>query len=115
MKKYMLLAAFGVLAASTSVYAGDITSGTATGYGVEIQGQKGTETAKTIGRLSNNVSANFQYDSTTYAVVTKHKTGNKEYGSSSGDTKLFYKDSTALTPSDPTKSDSSAFDGWSSL
>jgi hypothetical protein len=113
MKKYMLLAAFGVLAASTSVYALD--AGTASGYGVEIQGQKGSETAKSIGRLSNNVSANFQYDSVSYAVITKHKTGNKEYGSSSGDTKLFYQDQTALTPTDPGESDSSAFSGWSSL
>jgi hypothetical protein len=115
MRKYMLLAAFGVLAASTSVYATDITAGTETGYGVEIKGVKTGETAKSIGRLSNNVSANFQYSDVTYAVITKHKTGNKEYGSSSGDTKLFYQDQTALVPSDPQQSDSSAFSGWSSL
>jgi len=99
-----------IFAGSTSAFAEQPI-----GYGKEVMGQKGTETARSIGKLYNNVAANFNYDSTSYAVNTKHMNGTKQYGSSSGDTKLFYAETTAKTPDAPGASDSSAYDGWSSL
>jgi hypothetical protein len=112
MKRYIAIIALFMFAGSTSAFAASL----AAGFGKEVMGQKGSETTRSIGKLSNNVAADFNYDSTSYAVTTKHKNGTKEYGSSSGDTKLFYKEYTAAqTPEAPSASDSTAYNSWSSL
>jgi hypothetical protein len=111
MKKYIALIALFTFVGSTSAFAASL----AADYGKEIMGQKGSETARSIGKLSNNVAANFNYDNSSYAVNTKHMNGTKQYGSSSGDTKLFYQEVTTKLPSAPSASDSSAYNGWSSL
>jgi hypothetical protein len=111
MKKYIAIIALFTFAASTSAFAASL----AADYGKEVKGQKGSETARTIGKLSNNVAANFNYDSTSYAVNTKHKSGTKQYGSSSGDTKLFYQEVSTLLPGAPDTSGSDAYNSWSSL
>jgi len=68
---------------------------------------------------SKNVEIHIKGVAQTYAAVSGHLNGNREFGSSSGDPKLYWKGKdagTAVAAADVTASDSSAFGtGWSAL
>lgn len=67
-------------------------------------------------RTSKNVELNALGNTTTYAAVSGHLQGDKEYGSASGDSKIYFQAKTeGAQPSDPSASDSSAFADWSAL
>jgi hypothetical protein len=76
-------------------------------------------------RTSTNVTLIALGTTSTYAAVAGHLNGTREFGSSSGDSKLYWqsKEVGAVTQTAPTESDSSAFvgddgkpaDGWSAL
>ncbi|AJY71625.1 hypothetical protein RW64_19780 [Geobacter sulfurreducens] len=117
MKKIVILMAFGALALAGTAFAGDISSGNVSGEAVELKGKKTGGSAQTIGKLSTGVKLGVNYDNTSYAFITKHKSGTKLYGSAAGDTKLYVQEGTTgdLTTA-PSNSDSTDFQtGWSSL
>lgn len=73
-----------------------------------------------IAKLSANVMASINYNTATYAVVTKATNGTKIYGTASDDTSIYAKDGTAKTALVAgdlgDASDSSAFDaGWTEM
>jgi len=117
-KRCIVLFAAAMLFSSGAVYAADLTASgdvTANG-GVEVTGTKTGGSTSSIGKLSNNVKLGVRYDTQTYAFTTKHSMGSKKYGSSSGDTKLFYLDEDKTVDlSAPSASDSSAFTSWTVL
>ncbi len=117
MKKILCAAMLISLASPSFTFAGTITTGSVSNPGVAITGQRGTLPVQPLGQLSNNVSLGIAYSANTYAATTKHLNGTKMYGSSAGDTKIFFQDSTTGTlVTAPGNSDSSAFSsGWSSL
>ena len=70
-------------------------------------------------RASNNVEVHGSGNATTYAATSGHLNGDKEYGSSSGDSIIYKHDKTkGSTVDDPASSDSSQFtasNGWTGL
>ena len=69
-------------------------------------------------KTSTNVTLMTNASATAYAATSSHLNGNRQFGTASGSTLLYYKDKTsgATLNSAPTKSDSSEFGaGWSSL
>lgn len=117
MKKIFALMALGSIVVTSAAYAADISSGSVSNEAIELKGQKGTGGAQTIGKLSTGVKLGVNYDNTSYAFITKHKSGTKLYGSAAGDTKLYVQEGTTgdLTTA-PSNSDSTDFQsGWSSL
>jgi hypothetical protein len=67
--------------------------------------------------LSNNISLNYLYatDGLGYVLGTYHTSGSRTYGSSSGDTYIFWVDETAGTlPAAPTGAETAGF-SWTSL
>lgn len=115
-KRCIVLIAAMMLVAGGTAYAGSLTTDGVSAAGVEITGTKTGGNAMSIGKLSNNVKLGVNYNSETYAFTTKHGMGSKKYGSSSGDTKLFYLDEDKTVDlSAPDASDSSAFTSWTVL
>jgi hypothetical protein len=118
MKKIATLLAIAFFATCGSAFATDLSSGSASAAGAQISGTHGSSSS-TIGSLSTNVKIVVQFSPSTFAAITKHYNGVKTYGTSSGDTKLFFKDGTAgsdVNTSDCGASDSTNFDsGWTSL
>jgi cytoskeletal protein RodZ len=69
-------------------------------------------------QASSNVKVYASSAAQTYAAISAHLNGDRIFGASSNETVIRYtsKDTgTAITASNLTKSDSSAFSGWSSL
>lgn len=118
MKKTILLIVMVLLVSAGSALA---TTFDAAG-GQAITGTKTGQNAVAMGKLSNNVSLRCIYDTTTptgFSATTKHLSGNRTFGTSYDDTRIYYKDATvgkSVTEENTvTVSDSSAWDGWSSL
>lgn len=68
-------------------------------------------------KLSNKVSLAYKAETTAglgYTVGTYHATGTKSYGSSSGDSKIFFRDATGVVPPStaPTGTGSADFTAW---
>lgn len=116
MKKIFALMALGSIVVTSTAFAAEITGGI-TNEAIELKGQKGSGGTQTIGKLSTGVKLSVKYDNTSYAFITKHKSGTKLYGSAAGDTKLYVKEgSTGDLTTAPDNSDSRDFQsGWSSL
>jgi hypothetical protein len=116
-KRCIVLFAVAMLFSSGAAYAGDLASGDVTAVaGVEVTGTKTGGITSSIGKLSTNVKLGVSYNTQTYAFTTKHSNGSKKYGSSSGDTKLFYLDEDKTVDLEaPDASDSSAFTSWTVL
>lgn len=70
-------------------------------------------------KVSKGVSVKYtpEVAGLTYAMSSFHSSGTKSYGTSSGDTRIFMKDSTSLTdpPSAPAANTSADFSGWTTL
>lgn len=117
MKKIVALMTFGALALAGTAFGADISSGSVSNEAVEIKGTKTGGSAQTIGKLSTGVKVGAAYDSSSYAFITKHKSGTKLYGSAAGDTKLYVQEgSTGALTAFPSTSDSTDFQsGWTSL
>lgn len=116
MKKILFAAAIVSLLAPSFAFAASATPAP----GAQVTGTRTNNNPQPLGQLSNNVTLTVNYSSSSYAVATKHLNGTKIYGTSSGDTKIFFKDGTAgtalLNTDLGTASDSGAFtSGWSSL
>lgn len=115
-KRCIVLLAGLMLVAGGSAYAADLATGSVSAAGVEVLGQKTGGNTSSIGKLSNNVKVGVAYTNTTYAFTTKHNNGSKKYGSSAGDTKLYYLDEAKETTLvAPTANDSGAFTSWTVL
>lgn len=81
----------------------------------------GKAVQKTIGKTSTGVSVGGITATNGYAIVTQHKNGNKEYGSSHDSTAIYMIDAVAGTPkvTAPTQVGSGDFvvsgSGWSTM
>ena len=119
MKKLSVIIAIVALTSLSAVSAFAATAaGTAfTKIGDAITGAKdagGTE--QSIGTLSSKVGINVNWSTTSFSANTKHESGTKTFGSSSGDTKIFSVESTGATPAAPSANDSGAYtSGWTSM
>lgn len=115
-KRCIVLIAASMLLMGGSVYATDLATGGVSAAGVEIKGQRTGGTVQSLGKLSNNVKLGATYNKDTYAFDTKHDSGTKQYGSSAGDTKLYYLDvAKTFVLTAPNASDSTAFTSWTAL
>jgi hypothetical protein len=69
--------------------------------------------------LSNNVSLDYAAvadDGLGYALVTYHSSGTRTYGSSSGDSGVFWQDNTAVAaPTAPSGTASADFGSWTEM
>ena len=115
MKK--IIAAFAsvaVIASASSAFAG-FSTGDANGSLVV------GSTVKATLKLSANVSVEYKANTTTapnlgYSLATSHSSGSKTYASSSGDTRIFFKDVTASSaPAAPAAGASADFSGWTAM
>ena len=121
MKKTISLMIVVLLVSAGAAFATDFTAS----GGQAITGTKTGQNAVAMGKLSNNVSLFCVYDTTTptaFGAITKHLSGNRTFGTSYDDTRIYYKDATvgktvtADSANQITVSDSSAWStGWSSL
>ena len=121
MKKIATLLVFAVFATAGSAFAGTTVlapAGGVSGAAVQVQGMRTGGKWSIIGSLSSSVKIVINSNPSTFAIVTKHYNGTKFFGTSSNDTRLFYKDSASgldVAACNCTASDSSAFLSWSSL
>lgn len=114
MKKTVSLLIIAILVVPSFAFAATFTSAAA----AAITGTKTGGSAQPLGQLSSNVKLVSVYTAAAFAAATKHLNGTKQFGSSSGDTKIFSKDLAAGTdvPATPSAGDSSAFaSGWTSM
>jgi hypothetical protein len=108
MKRIIVLTSLMMLIA-TSAFAVKINNGGAI-----------TGDTKSLGKLSTNVSLVVVYSDTQFSAATKHLSGNRTFGTSSTDTRIYYKEvatGVEAVAGDVTNSDSSDFQsgGWSGL
>jgi len=67
-------------------------------------------------KTSKNVEIHVLSDAQSYAATAAHLNGDREFGSASSDSVIYYQSKAKNTnASDPTASDSGAFSGWSQL
>ncbi|MDQ7031445.1 MAG: hypothetical protein Q9M37_01830 [Desulfonauticus sp.] len=68
-------------------------------------------------KTSNNVKILVNSEAQSYAAVSGHTNGDREYGAASDTTKIYYKSKTPGTElsDSPSESNSTSFDGWSEL
>ena len=123
MKKTISLMVIVLLVSAGSAFAAATSPLVAQG-GQAISGFKTGQNPVALGKLSNNVSLRCVFDPTTptaFAATTKHLSGNRTFGTSYDDTRIYYKDATVgkIVSDENTydKSDSSewASGNWSSL
>jgi len=83
------------------------------------------DTTTTVGtpaasvKVSKNVQIKYTPEDTglTYSMTSFHTSGTKSYGTSSGDTKIFMKDSTSIEspPAAPAAGASADFSSWTAM
>lgn len=123
MKNTILFSLAVLLITNTSFAATTtMTSKAVTTAGAAIKGGADSTTADAstnpLVRLSTGVSAAALYDSTGYALVTKHVKGSRLMGTSYDSTKIFFKtDPAGILISDevPTTSTDAGFSAWTSM
>ena len=97
MKKIAILSVFLFMVTVGSAFAavGDFPAGTAGSLTVPT----GTATVTAIVKLSNKVGLQYTKQATGlgYVVATSHTSGTRTYGSSSGDSKIYYVDTLATS------------------
>ena len=112
MKKILLVVMVFTLIASGAAFA-------ATGTVAAGEEVNDTTSGNIIAKLSSGVTLGFDTVATSYTIATKHNKGPKAYGSSAGDTKIYFNDlgaSTALpTVDDSTNTYFAAGSGWSEM
>ena len=118
MKKIIAFIALMLIVSSGTVFAAG--SPYTSAAGATISGKKTNGSDQPLGKLSSNVYLKCNFDPTTFAAATHHLNGSKQFGSSSGDTRIFVKDrapgTATAAPDDLSASDSTAFDNtWASL
>lgn len=85
--------------------------------GAAVTGTKTGGIAQPLGTLSSNVTMAVLWDLSTFSATTKHLNGTKQYGSSSGSTKIYNKDLATGTAAPTTPDDSTAafFSAWTAM
>jgi hypothetical protein len=108
-KTGIVLALFMVLVSAASVFASETFTD---------EGNANVTGVMADYKASNNVTILCTSAASSYAAFSGHLNGERQYGSSSGDSGLYWSDKTegtAITTA-PTASDSSEFDsGWTAL
>lgn len=92
-------------------------------FGYDSPDENGVVTLGTVNpldvRLSSKVQVEYNGEGTglAYTISTYHESGTRTFGSSSGDSKIYYMEGTAETcPDAPTSTtDSADFSSWSAL
>lgn len=113
MKRTIALIALMLFTCTSVAFATNITSGG--------EYKATAPNAAKLGKLSTKVDAEIVTAQNTYAAITKHLNGTKAFGSSAGDTRIYYKagndgETTQASGIKITGSDSSVFQsGWTSL
>jgi hypothetical protein len=120
MKKISFIIAAALLSIPALSFAGaGAASGTdyVSAAGAAITGTKTGGSNQPMGQLSSNVILDCKFSTSTFSATTKHLNGSKEYGSSSGSTKIYSKELAPGTaaPSTPGASDATAFDAWTAM
>lgn len=108
-KTSIILAVFMVLISAASVFASETFTD---------EGNASVSGVMADYKTSNNVTILCTSGASSYAAFSGHLNGDRQYGSSSGDSGLFWSaktEGTAITTA-PTASDSSEFEsGWTAL
>lgn len=111
MKKFIILMAALLMTASAAFAAYEAA---------DAAGKTLGSTKTLVIKGSKGVSVDYAADTTAgqgYVLGAYHASGTKSYGSSSGDTKIYFKDGTAqaIPSTVPTGSQSADFSSWTSL
>jgi hypothetical protein len=108
MKKVLIIATF-LLAASSSAFATDLASGSVSAEGATIYSSATAPTP--VVKLSTGVAGAAVFNSSSYAIYTKHTKGSKVFGTAADSTSIWFK----LTGSGILGATGSTFDTTSSL
>jgi len=101
----------GIAYAATS--AGTLYTSSAGG---DVQANETGGAAKSIAKMSTNVTLKVFWSTTAFAAGTYHKSGNREYATNNAETKIYYKEIGAgKTQTDLTDSGNATFSSWASL
>ena len=122
MKKIFIITSLLLLVAS-SAFATALTAGGVTGdeglsiYGGSSSAVASSDTASTLlAKCSKGVRAGANFDSTHYAINTKHDSGNKAFGTSYDSTAIYNSDlGTGALTAAPTAMNSTAFTTWTEM
>lgn len=119
MKKISMLVAISLVLCASSAFALSIEAGkviTASVTDANGTYTLGPNNGGAFAKLSTGVSLGYQTSAGTYAIVTKHVNGDNQYGAAANDGKNYWQPKAVNTVADsPQASDSTAFNGWSSL
>ncbi|ORJ59126.1 hypothetical protein [Geothermobacter hydrogeniphilus] len=120
MKKVLILLAILSLASASTGFAA-YTSGTNGSVTLANSIPSGSADPALTVQLSNNVQLNYLADTTAglgYILSTYHASGNRTYGSSSGDASIYWADgtqATGLPTTVPTGTGTADFSSWKAL
>lgn len=111
MKKLIIVSVALLMTASAAFAAFELADG---------DGKTLGSTKTLVVKGSKNVYVDYAADTTAgqgYVLGAYHGSGTKTYGSSSGDTKIYFKDGTAeaIPTTVPTGSESADYSGWTAL
>lgn len=112
MKKFIILVAALLMTASAALAAYEVAD--------DADGKTLGSTKTLVIKGSKGVSVDYAADTSAgqgYVLGAYHASGTKSYGSSSGDTKIYFKDGTAqaIPSTVPTGSQSANFSSWTAL
>lgn len=114
MKKIAILVVVGLVLSAGAAFAACQMSGTT--FGCAANSTAGIP-AWTV-NLSKSVTLDYEQNSSglSYALSSWHTSGDKTYGSSSGDTKIFVNNATGVgAPTAPAVGSTADFSGWIAL
>ncbi|GFO64381.1 hypothetical protein M1B72_13140 [Geomonas paludis] len=123
MKKIIALSACLIMVSSSMAFAanaalntGGISHESATIYGGVDATDAASASGTLIGKLSKSVKVGVRYTTTTYALDTKHTSGNTKYGTAFDATAIYKQEtSTGALDAAPTTADSGAFSSWTAM
>jgi hypothetical protein len=121
MKKIIALTALMIVACSGSAFAAALTSGSVSNAAQVIRGGSDATAAAAstnpLGRLSTGVRLGANYQTTCYALITKHDKGSKKIGTAHDSTAIFFvQEPAGALAAAPTACGNSAFaTGWTSM
>ncbi len=123
MKKLIAITALLLFVASGTSFAAALTTGNVTaGEGLQLFGGPDATAAASsteavlIGKMSKGVRAGVAFDSTNYAVNTKHDNGDKAYGTADDSTAIYNTTlGTGALTAAPSASSNSAFATWTEM
>ena len=114
MKKIILISALFLFVFAGTTMAANLTTGSGEQvFGGVVAADVADPNGVLIGKLSKGVSGTFNFTTTAYAMITKHTSGSKAYGTSYDSTAIYFLEDFTLAV--PSAVDSTSFSTWTSM